>query len=206
MIEFPIYRLGIAGVLNKLPGIQFEGNTDLKSLKTFLKDHPADILLVNTRKKSIFNRSYYAEARKAFRNLKFIFFLNNGLEEEIRQYRGFELNGLLLKSLDISELEYAIRTVYKTGSYFSQGIPEELLEDFLEKNKYAHHKDLFHLTNREYQIMMMIYHEFSTHEIAAQLDISRRTVEGHRLKILRKIGVRNNIGIVKFVARNVLSF
>ncbi len=52
------------------------------------------------------------------------------------------------------------------------------------------------LSKREVEIVRLITQEFSNNDIAAQLEISKRTVETHRKNIFKKTKVKSVIGLV----------
>jgi DNA-binding NarL/FixJ family response regulator len=60
------------------------------------------------------------------------------------------------------------------------------------------------VTARELEIIRLIAQELSTSEIAEKLFISVGTVETHRHNILRKLGVKNSIGIIKYAVKHKL--
>ena len=60
------------------------------------------------------------------------------------------------------------------------------------------------LSRRELEIIMLICQELTNKEIAIKLFISKRTVDGHKERILRKINARNTSGIVMYAFRNNL--
>lgn len=53
------------------------------------------------------------------------------------------------------------------------------------------------LTERENEILNLIIEEYSTKEISEKLDISTRTVDAHRRKIIQKTESKNIIGAIK---------
>jgi two-component system nitrate/nitrite response regulator NarL len=54
------------------------------------------------------------------------------------------------------------------------------------------------LTKKQQQILLLIYEELNSREIAARLNISVRTVETHRKNIYRKTGISNMVGLIKY--------
>jgi DNA-binding NarL/FixJ family response regulator len=60
------------------------------------------------------------------------------------------------------------------------------------------------LSPREKEVMTMILSGRRLKEIAAQLDISVKTVTTHRSRLLRKIGVEDNLGLYRYGVRNGL--
>ena len=67
-------------------------------------------------------------------------------------------------------------------------------------------QDLPEFSERELEILDLICREFTAPEIAEKLEISPRTVEGHRRKLLEKSGTKNIAGLVVFALKNNLVF
>jgi|GEM_PF-1274368 len=60
------------------------------------------------------------------------------------------------------------------------------------------------ITRREYDVLRLIAKEFSTKQIAEELSVSIPTVETHRRNLLRKVGVKNTAGLVRFAVENMI--
>lgn len=113
------------------------------------------------------------------------------------------VNGYILKSANIKELEAAIRKVAQGENYLAKDIQKivmdkigfiETYEDFDSYNKNK-------LSKREIQIVSLIAREFSTQEIAQKLFISELTVETHRKNIMAKTNAKSIVGLVKYAIR-----
>jgi DNA-binding NarL/FixJ family response regulator len=63
---------------------------------------------------------------------------------------------------------------------------------------------LHNLSDREIEIIVLIAKELSTAEIAEKLFLSPATVEKHRHNILKKLGLKNSLSLMKFAFRNGL--
>jgi DNA-binding CsgD family transcriptional regulator len=57
------------------------------------------------------------------------------------------------------------------------------------------------LTPRENEILLLVIKEFTSVEIAKELQLSVRTVETHRKNITRKTSSQNLIGLIKYAIR-----
>jgi DNA-binding CsgD family transcriptional regulator len=62
-----------------------------------------------------------------------------------------------------------------------------------------------HLTPRERDVVRLLSEGLTSKEIAARLDLSPKTVDGHRATIMDKLGIRSVAGLVKYAIRNHLS-
>jgi DNA-binding NarL/FixJ family response regulator len=73
-----------------------------------------------------------------------------------------------------------------------------------EKRK-AKERPRYNLTNREKQILKLIYEGHTSKQIAEKLYISKRTVESHRANILHKTNSRNTAELIRFaIGNNIL--
>jgi len=103
------------------------------------------------------------------------------------------------KDTDIANFEKVIKEVHKNGFYYSKQILEIINQGFTNKiDKSSKNYKGIDLTNRESEVLNLICLQYTTKEIGQKLFISPRTVEGHRNKLLEKIGCRNIAGLVLF--------
>jgi DNA-binding NarL/FixJ family response regulator len=109
--------------------------------------------------------------------------------------------GYVLKSADPEEIEEAIDTVNRSKPYFCKDITAKLTE-IVSRNYQLPVQDALWFTDREKEIMRMICRETTSKEIAYLLNLSKRTVEGHRTRIMDKIGAKSIAGIITFAMRN----
>lgn len=115
------------------------------------------------------------------------------------------VSGYVMKKAGKAELQKALNTIAAGEKYYSESVVFELL------NRDKKISDLVHesnpnglLTERELEIIRLIVKELSTNQIADKLFISPATVETHRHNILKKLGVKNSIGIVMYAVNNKL--
>jgi DNA-binding NarL/FixJ family response regulator len=115
-------------------------------------------------------------------------------------------SGYILKNTGKAELELAILQVMKGENYLSQSISTQLAQNLFLKKKAVKEEisELDMLTERETEILKMVALENSNVEIAEKLYISPKTVETHRKNLMKKIGVRNSLGIYKFALKHKL--
>jgi DNA-binding NarL/FixJ family response regulator len=109
----------------------------------------------------------------------------------------------LSKNCDASELVTAITTVHQAGFYINTATLVAIQRASASRNKTIRSMDSIpiDLTKREKEILRLICREFNNAEIAEQLYLSVRTVEGHRNNLLLKTGCRNTAGLVLFAVK-----
>jgi DNA-binding NarL/FixJ family response regulator len=113
--------------------------------------------------------------------------------------------GYLLKNAGKEHIVDAIKTVYEGDPYYCKTTSNKLTQ-MIAKSKYNPYtrKEKIEFTDREKEIIELISKEYSNKEIAEKLFLSIRTVEGHRLKIMEKTGVKNTVGLVVYAIKNNL--
>jgi DNA-binding NarL/FixJ family response regulator len=108
----------------------------------------------------------------------------------------------LVKNCDKDDLLLTINSVYKTGFYFNEQIIKSLRSS--AKNRPVL-QDLsgvpITLSKRESQVLKLLCKEYNNVEIAAELYISVRTVEGHRISLINKVKCRTTAGLVLFAIK-----
>lgn len=114
-------------------------------------------------------------------------------------------NGYLLKSADPSEIRKAIMEVMAKGYYLNNFVNRILL-----KKSHARQKIVptlsseVTLSDRERDVIKYICMEFTAQEIAQKLEVSPRTVEAIKDRLMEKFGVKNTAGLVFFAVKNNL--
>jgi two-component system, NarL family, response regulator NreC len=111
--------------------------------------------------------------------------------------------GYLLKETAGLEVVEAVRAVYGGERYLSQRI-SDLLTDIsfrsLDGSKEA--SPLERLSPREREILQLVAEGKTSQEIGERLSISSKSVDTYRSRLMRKIGVKDVAGLVKFAIQH----
>lgn len=114
-------------------------------------------------------------------------------------------DGYVLKDVAPSELREAVRTVYEGREYFADRVTHQLsvgLRAELEREQRKSRLDS--LTARETEVLIQVANGLTNREIAEKLDISPRTVETHRERLMTKLRIRTVAGLTRFVVEEGL--
>ena len=111
-------------------------------------------------------------------------------------------SGYLLKDSAASELTTAIRAALDGGSYVSPVIAKGMLEH--ASGAPAGDSGLRELSGREREVLQLLAEGKSMKEVAALLDISPRTVEFHKYRIMELLGVKTNAELVQYAIKHGL--
>ncbi len=106
-------------------------------------------------------------------------------------------SGYLLKKSSFDELLTAIRTVIRMGTYLSPEVTGVVVEHLAHGDS----DDRPFLTAREREVVQLLSEGHSTKEVAAQLFVSVKTIESHRLRVMRKLGFNSLAQLTKYAIR-----
>lgn len=108
-------------------------------------------------------------------------------------------DGYLLKDeAEPTMLRTAVRAVHAGGSYFSSTAAAALARSLRQTGDGAPEPDpLAELTDREREVLALIASGQTNREMAAELGISRRTVETHRENLMRKLEIHSVAGLTR---------
>jgi DNA-binding NarL/FixJ family response regulator len=111
--------------------------------------------------------------------------------------------GYLLKNTNKAELIDAVKAIYNGGTYFCTSTSGKLAK-LIGRSKFDPYRNSpkLKLSEREIEIMQLICQELQNKEIAERLNISVRTVEGIREKLLEKINAKNIAGVAIYAIKH----
>lgn len=110
-------------------------------------------------------------------------------------------NGYLLKSTTKEELIQAAQSVYEGKNYFCNNTTMRLSQ-MIAKSKTVQQPVKNEFSQKESEIIQLICEQYASKEIADKTNLTLRTVEKYRDKIMEKTGARNMVGIVIYAIRN----
>ena len=114
-------------------------------------------------------------------------------------------NGYLLKNAEPQEIRRAIMEVHEKGYYLNNFVNRILLKKAHSKQKVIPSLNSeITLTDRERDVLRFICMEFTAQEIAQKMEISPRTVEAIKDRLMERFGSKNTAGLVFFAVKNNL--
>jgi len=113
------------------------------------------------------------------------------------------IHGFVNKHGPLSELRKALEALALGNTWFNEDF-SRTVRQALASPSHLGEGVIDLLTPREREIAVLIAQSHSSKEVAARLDISIKTAENHRANLMRKLGVRDVAGLVRFVVRQGL--
>lgn len=196
--DHKLFRKGIIALLSDFDFIEkvdeASNGAELLELLSTMELLP-DVILLDLRMPVMDGVEAQQKIRIKFPSVKVIVLTMEEDEQYILHLINEGVNGYLLKNADPDEMEKSILKVVEKGFYFTDEISTLVFKSLNKKEKQeptVNHD----FTERELQILELICKEYSNSEIAETCDISIRTAEGYRLKLVEKSGAKNIAGLV----------
>lgn len=124
-------------------------------------------------------------------------------QEEQFAVRALKLgaSGYLTKDCAPEQLAEAIRKVVEGGRYITPGVADALASSIMPAQAETPHQTL---SNREFQIFRMLAGGQSVNDVAHALSLSANTVSTHKRRLMDKLGIDNNAGLVRYAVSHQL--
>jgi DNA-binding NarL/FixJ family response regulator len=116
--------------------------------------------------------------------------------------------GYLSKNSAGEHIIHAIKAVANEEQYFSSDIQKNLLKLYtvhkpkIKKGKKPEGELIEPLSEREIEVIKLVAKEYSTQEIADILNLSTHTVETYRKNLIKKVNVKNAIGLAMYAVKH----
>ena len=193
-----IFREGLKRVLSEMKGIELVGEAENGAVfLDLLKKTVPDIVLMDIKMPVMDGVEATERALKLYPRLKILVLSMGGEEEFLYSMVLKGVSGYLLKTTTMGNLEKAILRIMEGQQYYSA----ELNGLLAKKIRQFSTSEIPNFTKKEIEVLKLLCKGFSTIEIADDLCLSKRTVEGYRAKLLEKTGTSNTINLVLYAIR-----
>jgi DNA-binding NarL/FixJ family response regulator len=158
--------------------------------------HRPDLVITDLSMGDMKGTDLVKQIKQLFPETKVLVITMHDEQEIISEVLFAEAEGYLLKNSGKNALLEAVHDILNHKTHYDR----EVLQLMVEKVKKDHRASEIRkdLTEREQQVLRLITEEYTSKEIAAQLFITKQTVDTHRLNIMQKTGARTLVGLIKY--------
>jgi two-component system secretion response regulator SsrB len=194
--DHPMLRLGLKRLLESIPPYRVVGEVDngLKVYESCLTLNPA-IVLLDLGLPGMHGIDVIVKLRRRWKDLGIIVITADATERRAREALEAGANGYVLKNSPQGILLGALRKIEQGHTALDPALRATQI------NQQSRLGDEITLTPRERQILKLIAEGDRNREIAEQLSISIKTVETHRLHLMRKLDAHNAVELVNWASR-----
>jgi DNA-binding NarL/FixJ family response regulator len=203
--DHPLFRDGLKTMLNLDNRFEIiaeaENGDNLLKLLEFVKP---DLILMDINMPILNGIDATSFIATHFNDIKVIALTMNDERSSIMEMMDAGANGYILKSADKEEIMKAITTVLNGDDYYCKRVESSIINLIETKGSTKNYRNLVSFNDKEIKIINFLCEELNSDEIAKEMYLSKKTIDGIRIKIKNELDVRNSIGIVKYAIRNGL--
>ena len=204
--DHKIFRKGVILSLRQFNNIKFvqEAENGQELINGLVESNP-DVILMDLKmpvKDGIESTKYI---NKHFPSIRIIILTMYEDERFVGHLMDSGANGYLLKSTDPAEIKKAISDVMRTGFYLNNFVNKILIKKNYSKQKFnpTLNKEVV-ISDREKEVLTLVCMEYTAQEISQKMEISARTVEAIKDRLMERFGVKNSVGLVFYSLKNSL--
>lgn len=196
--DHEMIRNGLSALLRDEPKIhvvEFASNGQEAIEKCGLRD--IDVVLMDIMMPIMNGVAATAEIKDKYPEIKVLAVTINDEPRFIKEVLGAGASGYLLKHSSKEEIVTAIVEVYNDRQHFSNDVLTKISTEFAQ-GKVINRPVL---TKKEEAVLKLIAQEYSNQEIANSLECGIRTVDTHKRNLIKKLEVKNVVGLVKYAIK-----
>ncbi len=112
------------------------------------------------------------------------------------------VKGFLKKDIHPNDLRYALQSVAKDGFYYSHDTTGKLATLFQKSSQNHHYIEKAMLSDQEIVFLRLASTDLTYKEIAAQLKLTPRAIDGYRDALFEKLDVKSRVGLAIYAVKN----
>lgn len=199
-----LVRAGIRKLLEVVEGVEVVGETGngLEVCDLVVATQP-DIVLLDINMPGLSGLEVTAQLAHAGSAVRVLILSMHASDEYVSQALANGAKGYILKDAAPVELENAMRTIMAGGTYLSGSVSRHVLDAYVQQQR-GEKPAAVKLSPRQREVLQLIAQGLSTKAIARRLDLSVKTVETHRTRLMQQLDVHEITGLVRYAVRTGL--
>jgi DNA-binding NarL/FixJ family response regulator len=193
-----LFRSGITSLINNFKGfnILFEASNGEEMIRKISSRLKPDIILLDIHMPVMDGAATALWLKENYPEIRMVVLSMLEDPEKVLTMLKFGAKGYLLKDSEPYEFEQALQKVSVGEVYYPEFVTRLLINSFNENIGQVT------LQPRELEFLKLAASELTYKEIATQMCISIRTVDGYRDQLFEKLGVKSRIGLVLYAIKN----
>jgi DNA-binding NarL/FixJ family response regulator len=197
-----LVRHGLRMVLNAAPDLEVtaEAGDGAEAVELGLGTEEIHLAVLDVAMPRMTGLQAAAELSRRRPELKLLMLSMHESEQYLFEALKAGASGYVLKTAADRDLVEAVRAAMRGEPFLYPAAVTALIRDYLAREETPADP----LTPRELQVLKLIAEAYTSDRIAAELSLSRRTVDRHRENILAKLGMRDRVELTRYAIRRGL--
>jgi DNA-binding NarL/FixJ family response regulator len=197
-----IVRSGIKLLLERQPDLEVvaEAADGIEAVAAALGSHP-DLCILDVGMPRMTGLQAAREIRSHLPDARVLMLSMHDDEHYLFEALKAGASGYVLKREADQDLVGAIRAVGRGEAFLTNAAERSIIRQWMEDGAEG---PVIPLTPREEEVVKLIAEAYTNAQIAGILFVSEKTVESHRANVLRKLGMRDRVELVRYAIRRGL--
>ncbi len=196
-----LVRSGIRALLERLENVTVIAEaSDAREALHLAQLHQPDIAIMDIAMPGLNGIDGAARLRSEVPQTRVIILSMHAHEEYVLQALRAGAQGYLPKKAVTAELAAALRAVGNGQIYLSAALPDRVKKDCLSRIQEGS-AELPSLTSRQREVLQLIAEGKQTKEIAFLLNVSPKTIEFHRVELMKRLHISDLAGLIRHAIR-----
>jgi two-component system, NarL family, response regulator NreC len=198
--DHTLFRQGVRTLLSGEEDMEVVGEAaDAAQAVVLARQFRPDVVLMDIGMAGMSSFEATRQIRKQRFETKVVFLSMYDDEDYLAESVEIGASGYILKESPADQLVTAIREVYRGGNYLSPRLLTRLVDGFREQGRGpVRSTRLGTLTKREREVTKLLAEGKSVKEVAANFDLSVKTIEAHKFNLMRKLNIHNKAQLVQY--------
>ncbi|MEA2275367.1 MAG: hypothetical protein QOC78_327 [Solirubrobacteraceae bacterium] len=197
-----IVRSGLRPLLERQPDIEVvaEAADGAEARDLAIRERP-DLAILDVRMPNLTGLQATREIKRQAPEVAVLILSMHDDERYLFEALKAGASGYVLKHEADHDLVDAVRAVHRGGSFLTNGAQRALVREWMADDSAGPQEPL---SPREQEVLKLIAEAHTNREIGEILHLAEKTIESHRANILRKLGMRDRVELVRYAIRRGL--
>jgi DNA-binding NarL/FixJ family response regulator len=203
--DHTMFRRGLAVLINLFPNhkVMIEAANGKELVEQISSGHMPDIVLLDIHMPVMDGYATAAWLRLNYPEIRVIALSTMDSDSTIIKMIHHGARGYILKDADPKELQIAFEEIIAKGFYYNELLTRKVIQSIHQGGQESL-SNFAKITEREMEFLKYACTEKNYQQIAADMFVSERTVDGYREALFKKFNVTNRVGLVLYALKNQL--
>lgn len=199
-----LLRKGLAALVNSFDDftVVFEADNGLDMQQKIKTDNLPDLVLLDINMPKMDGYTSAQWLKQTYPLIKIMALSMYDNENAVIRMFKAGARGYILKDCEPPELKTALLSVMEKGYFYSELVTGKLIHSINKMEEDADIRNIVQLNDKEIQFLKLACTELTYKEIAEQMYLSPRTIDGYRDALFEKLQIKTRVGLVMYAIKN----